>query len=229
MDEQDVSDIGLETGPGAWVITQHDLILEMSKTPRSTRRPRHHRARSSPRVPRVLQLDDRDGRPATCPSAQTGVAGFTPRMLNRSRTRARPGRRDRLEHRRPGALRLRRRCRGSIAIGHRVRPDGSAEERARLRLRTDRTSSSERATRSMFRTPSTSHRAARAGAALAELMTDVAESKRAATTTTSRASSSTPNSTASDSSFRRSPASSSSSSWPATRRPATRSAGVSTT
>jgi cytochrome P450 len=84
MDEQFVSDIGLETGPGAWVITQHDLILEMSKTPEVYSSASGITVLDLP--PEFLEffssmiaMDD----PQHARLRKLVSAGFTPRMLNR--------------------------------------------------------------------------------------------------------------------------------------------------
>ena len=82
--ESDTSSIGIPQGPGAWAITQYDLILEMSKTPDVFSSasgitvldlpPEFNEFFSS-----MIAMDDpRHGRLRRLVSA-----GFTPRMLNR--------------------------------------------------------------------------------------------------------------------------------------------------
>ncbi|MGI9606843.1 MAG: cytochrome P450 [Acidimicrobiales bacterium] len=82
--ESDTSGIGIPHGPGAWAITQYDLITEMSKTPETFSSARGITVIDLPKefndfFSSMIAMDD----PKHARLRQLVSAGFTPRMLER--------------------------------------------------------------------------------------------------------------------------------------------------
>lgn len=84
LSEPDTSSIGIETGPGAWVVTQYDLINEMSKSPETFSSANGITIMDLPTefnefFSSMIAMDD----PRHSKLRRLVSAGFTPRMLNK--------------------------------------------------------------------------------------------------------------------------------------------------